>query len=381
MYLGLIYISAASARFSISRISLAGIPNPIEALFSRQLDLDLYLDVEGHGLLSVPVRSLSGQVYLEDKYIGNVRSTEPFTIPASGTRTVHLTFHLDLSGISLDDIQDIVNSIFSHNGEVKIGFDGQVEPVILFFPITIPVSYQFYTLTFSNAPKISGLYWSTTSVIVGESADFYVIVENVFRGSSVDGVLNVIVREDVAGGFDVDANIYHFRVHLSPGETKTLSGSFKTYKRSSTRGFFLKVQWGSSILAEQENKYPPRLSVISGTLSLVEAYWTVGGLRVTSCKVGDEVVAHIILKANNAPIEGTIKVKIRKDIVLWLDEDVKVASFIISLRKDEEREYTLAFTPIEPSGISLRGYFIEVEGDLSWTMPNTYPPRLTVDKS
>jgi len=145
--------------------------------------------------------------------------------------------------------------------------------------------------------------------------------------------------------------------------------------------FFLKVQWGSSILAEQENKYPPRLSVISGTLSLVEAYWTVGGLRVTSCKVGDEVVAHIVLKANNAPVEGTIKVKIRKDIVLWLDEDVKVASFTISLRKDEEREYTLAFTPIEPSGISLRGYFIKVEGDLSWTMPNTYPPRLTVDKS
>jgi len=375
-YLGIIYVSATSARFSISRISLSKIPD----LFSKQLDLELYLNIEGHGLLSVPVRSFSGRVYLEDRYVGYVVSTEPFMIPASGTITVHFTFHLDLSEISLTDIKYIVDSISSHKGEVKIGFDGQIEPVILFFPIIIPVSYQFYILTLSNAPKVSDLYWSPTSVAVGESADFYVIVENVFRGSPIDGVLDVIVREDVAGGFDVDAYVYHFTVHLLPGESKTFHGSFKTYKRSSTRGFFLKVQWGSDVLAEQENKYPPRLSVISGILSLVEAYWTVGESRVTSCKLGDEVVAHIVLRASNAPVEGIVKIKIRKDIAIGPDEDVKVASFNVFLKKDEQREYTLTFTPSEPSGANIRGYFIEIEGDLSWTMPNTYPPRLTVGK-
>jgi len=378
VYLGMLYVSATSARYSISRIGLSGIPDPLEALFSRQLDLELYLDVEGHGPLSVPVRSLSGQIYFEDKYVGNVRATEPFRIPASGTTTVRLTFHLDLSGISLTDIQYIANSISSHNGEVKIGFDGQIEPVILFFPITVPVSYQFYALTSSNAPKVSDLSWHPTSVIPGEPVEFRVTVENVFRGSPVDGVLDVIVREDVAMGFDVDAAVFHFSVHLSPGESKTFSGSFEPYKRKSTRGFFLKAQWGSSVLAEQESKYPPRLSIIEGTLSLVEAYWTVGGLRVSSCKVGDEVVAHIVFKANNAPVEGTVKIKIRKDLVLRPDEDVKVASFTISLKKDELKECTLSFAPSESSGVSLRGYFVEIEGDYSWTMPDTYPPRLTV---
>jgi len=71
--------------------------------------------------------------------------------------TVHLTFHLDLSGLSALDIQHIVASISSHSGEVKIGFDGIIEPVILFFPATIPVSYQFYALTSSNALEVIDL--------------------------------------------------------------------------------------------------------------------------------------------------------------------------------------------------------------------------------
>jgi len=379
-YLGVLYVSAASAKYSISKASLLEIPDLVEVLLSRRLDLELCLDIEGHGLLSVPVRSLSGQLYLEDKYVGSIRSREPFQIPASGTRTIYIILHLDLSSISLSDIQYIINSISSHNGEVKISFDGQIEPVILFFPIVIPVSYQFYTLTSSNAPKISSLSWHPTSITLGETAEFHVTVRNVFRATPIDGVLDVIVKEDVIGGFDVDANIYHFSVHLLPGESKTFSGSFKPYKRNITRGFFLKVQWGSSILAEQENTYPPRLSVASGVLSLVETYWTVDGLRVTKCKVGEEVVAHIILKASNAPVEGTVRIKIRKDLVLRPDEDIKISSFTISLRKDELREYTLTFTPSEPSGTSLRGYFIEIEGEISWTMPDAYPPRLTVSK-
>jgi len=378
VYLGLLYVSATSAKYSISRINLLNVSDPVRAILSRQLDIDLYLSIEGCGPLSVPVKSLSGQVYLEDKYVGNIRSVEPFKIPASGTVTVHLTFHLDLSGISASDIQHIVDSVSSHGGEVKIGFDGIIEPVILFFPVTIPVSYQFYALTSSNAPEVIDLSWDTTAATVGETVGFHVTVRNIFRGSTIDGVLTLIVREDVALGFDVDAETFHFAVHLSPGESRTFSGSFKPYKRSSTRGFFLKAQWGDAILAEQENKYPPRLSVVEGALSLIDAYWTVGGSKVTRCNVGDEVTAHIVLKASEAPVEGTITVKIRKDLALMPDVDVKALKFEIFLRKDEVKEFTITFTPIEPSSIRLRGYFIEVEGDLSWTMPNTYPPRLIV---
>jgi LEA14-like dessication related protein len=274
IYLGLLYFSAVSAKYSISRVNLLNAPDPVRAILSRQLDIDLYLSIEGHGPLSVPVKSLSGQVYLEDKYVGDIRSAEPFKIPASGTAAIHLTFHLDLSGISASYIQHIVDSISSHGGEVKIGFDGIIEPVILFFPVTIPVSYQFYALTSSNAPEVIDLSWDTTTATVGEAVGFHVTVRNIFRGSTIDGVLTLVVREDVALGFDVDAETFHFAVHLSPGESRTFSGSFKPYKRPSTRGFFLKAQWGDAVLAEQENKYPPRLSVVEAVLSIIDAYWT-----------------------------------------------------------------------------------------------------------
>ncbi|MCD6263737.1 hypothetical protein J7L60_04955 [Candidatus Bathyarchaeota archaeon] len=379
-YLGMFYVSATSAKYSISNVSLSEMPDPLEVLLSRQLDIELYLDIEGHGVLSVPVRSLNCRVYLEDIYVGNVRCSEPFRIPASGRTTAHLTFHLDLSSISLDDIQYIANSIISHNGEVKIGLDGQIEPVVLFFPITIPITYQVYTLTVSDAPKVSSLYWDSTSVAVGESVGFHITVENVFRGFSIDGVLDLIVREDVSFGSDVNARVYHFPVRLSPGESQTFSDSFVPYKKSSTRGFFLKARWGTIVLAEQKNKYPPRLSVVEGTLSLINVYWTVGGSTVTSCELGDEVVAHVVVKACNATVDDTLTIKIRKDLSLLPDEDVKVESFDVFLNKDESREYILAFTPTEASGGNLRGYFVEIEGDLSWTMPGTYPPRLLVNE-
>jgi len=358
-YLGMLYVSATSASYSISSVSFPQTTNLVEALLSRQLDIKLYLRIEGHGPLSVPIKSFHAQIYLEDVYVGNIKTTEPFRIPASGASTVPLTFHLDLSSISLSDIQRIVEAVSSHNGEVKIGFDGYVEPIILFFPITVPIRYNTFSLTISDAPAITSMEWDSTSVAAGESVTFRITVKNVFRGSSINGILNVIVREDV-------------------GESKTFSDSFITYKKASTKGFFLKTLWGDKILAEQENNYPPRLSIIEGTLSLVNAYWTVGGRAVTTCEVGDEVTAHIIVKANNAAVDGTIKVKIRKDLSLLPDRDVKIETFVVSLNKGESREYVLKFIPDEATGGSLRGYFIEIEGDLSWTMPNAYPPRLTV---
>jgi len=278
-YLGLCYISATSASYSISGVSFSQ-TNIMEALLSRQLDMKLYLRIKGHGPVSVPVKSFHSQIYLEDVYIGNIEINEPFSIPAFGTSTVPLTFHLDLSTISLSDIQHIVETILLHNGEVKIRFDGYIEPIILFLPITIPIKYSVYALTVSNAPRIVSMNWDSTSVAAGESVTFHITVKNVFRHSIVKGTLRVIVREDVILGSDVDAKVYQFPVQLSPSETKTFSGSFTTYKRISTRGFFLKALWENQVLAEQENKYPPRLSVIKGTLSLVNAYWTVNGKTV-----------------------------------------------------------------------------------------------------
>ncbi|MEM1989243.1 MAG: LEA type 2 family protein [Candidatus Bathyarchaeia archaeon] len=377
-YVGALYFSAISAKVIISSISLPEAVNLLNALVSRRLTIDIYLDVEGHGVLSVPVKSLSGQIYLEEVYIGSVKSADPFTIPASGTRTVRLTYLLDLSSISLHDIQHITQSISEHNGEVNVRFEGYIEPIIIFFPITIPIQYNFYMLTSSNAPKVTQMYWQSTSCLAGEDATFTITVSNVFRGTMVEGVLHVVVREDVKFGSDVDAETYPYTVRLYPGESKTFTGTFKVYKREVTRGFFLKALWGGTVLAEQPNSYPPRLSVTSGSLSLVRAYWTVNSEVVTSCKVGDNVVAHIVVRAENGPVHDKIRVKIRKDIALWPDEDFKVVDFEVLLKKDEVKEYEVAFQPDVASGGNLRGYFIEIEGCISWTMDDAYPPRLIV---
>lgn len=377
-YLAFMYGSLTSARFSVSGIGLTETPNPIEALLSRQLDIDMYLDIEGHGVIPIPVKTLEGQIYLEDVYMGSVSSSEPFTIPTSGTSTAHLTFHLNLATISLEDIQQVVSSISAHNGEVKIGFDGYIEPIVLFFPVTIPISHSVYALPVSDAPQVTSLQWDSTSCYMGDSAVLKVAVRNPFRGSSIEGVLDVIVREDVALGFDVNARVYHFAVNLAPGQSHTFSDAFVPYKESSTRGFFLKTMWGPGILAEQSNMYPPRLAVIEGALSLVSVYWTVDGQVVESADLGDEVTAHVTVCASRAGVDDLLTIRIRKDIAAWPDDDFKVASFVVSLEKDEPREYIVRFTPDEPSEGSLRGYFVELEDAVSWTMQSAYPPRLAV---
>jgi LEA14-like dessication related protein len=372
------YFSATSAKFSFVSISFPGVTDLVGAITSRQLDLDLYFKIEGNGFVSIPVKSLQGQVYLEDVYIGNIKSTEPLQIPASGTTTAHVLVHLDFSAISAADIQDVVTSVTSHNYEVKFGFNGYVEPVIMFFPITIPLQHDMFMLTLSDAPQVSAISWDSPSVNVGEPVGFHVTVRNVFRGSSVDGVLDLAVREDIASSSDVDAKIYHFTVQLSPGESRTYSDTFTPYKKRSTRGFFLKTQWGTKTLAEQESAYPPRLQVLEGTLTLANVYWKVNGVTTTTCNIGDQVEAHVVVSAIGGPVEDSIKSKIRKDISTGLDTDLKAVDFNVSLATGQSAEYAVTFTPDKPSGGSLRGYFVEIEGDLSWTMPSNYPPRLHV---
>jgi hypothetical protein len=111
---------------------------------------------------------------------------------------------------------------------------------------------------------------------------------------------------------------------------------------------------------------------------VVSAYWTVGDRTVSSCKVGDTVVAHVVLRAEGGPVRGSVTVKVRKDYALLPDKDFKVETHFVSLREGESVELAVAFQPDEPSGDLMRGYFIELEGAVSWTMDDSYPPRLRV---
>jgi len=352
----------------------------LTALISRQVEVDLNLLVEGHGFLPATIKSLTANMFLEDIYLGAIYTDEQFTIPPSDSTIVEFTCLLDLSQIGLDDVWRVANTIPTHNYEIKTAIQGDFELSLILFSIKIPISATSYTLSLTDAPQVVDLEWDSTYCEVGDEVGFIVAVENVFRGSNVEGEITVNVREDISLGFDENAQSYRYPISLSPGERKTVTGSFSSYKTSSTNGFFLKVNWGTKSIGEQINSYPPRLEVIEGSLEVVNYYWTIENDVITSSEIGDNVKAHIVLKAFDARVEDRITISIRKDIPLLFDTEVVTSDFLVSLEKGELNEYVLNFIPDESSDLTLRGYFVEIEGFTSWTMPSDYPPRLSVDE-
>jgi len=114
-----------------------------------------------------------------------------------------------------------------------------------------------------------------------------------------------------------------------------------------------------------------------------DAFWEIGDQTVTTTRVGQEVEAHIVVRASEEYV-GSIVVKIKKDINLWPDSDYHIQTFPVNIRGGETEDLTVSFMPDQASSggfRGLKGYFIEVDFQASgttWTMENTYPPRLTV---
>jgi hypothetical protein len=99
---------------------------------------------------------------------------------------------------------------------------------------------------------------------------------------------------------------------------------------------------------------------------------------VTTTSVGDEVEAHVIVKASEE-YAGTIVLKIRKDVAFWFDSDYNIKTIPVNMAGGETTELSLQFTPNQVSGGNFRGYFVEVDFVLTgknWVMESSYPPRL-----
>lgn len=111
-----------------------------------------------------------------------------------------------------------------------------------------------------------------------------------------------------------------------------------------------------------------------------ESFWLVDDQRVSIIRLGEKVDAHVVIKATEEYV-GSVVVKIRKDIALWLDSDYHISTIPVDLKGGEEKEIEVTFTPDEVSRGGLRGYFIEIEFRVTkttWVMENSYPPRLKV---
>jgi hypothetical protein len=111
-----------------------------------------------------------------------------------------------------------------------------------------------------------------------------------------------------------------------------------------------------------------------GFLRIVDAGWS-----VMEAKQGDMVTAYVTVEAVGGYFEGSVTVRIRKDMAFLPDEDHKVESFQLSLLEGKTQTVTVKFIAAEKSSMIFRGYFIEVEfPGGKWTMDDSYPPRLKV---
>uniref|UniRef100_A0A7C3SMU8 Late embryogenesis abundant protein LEA-2 subgroup domain-containing protein n=1 Tax=Thermofilum pendens TaxID=2269 RepID=A0A7C3SMU8_THEPE len=379
-YLLLLYYSAINVEVSVEGVRLPGLADPLNLVVTRRLNLDVQLRVKGKGPLPVTLRSFSFGIYLEGVYVGTLTSSELVEIKPGESRTLRASLTLDLSSVSAQDLTRIAQTIWDRNGEVMVSLDGHAEVAALFFVLSIPTRYSSYVLLGPAVPRVEQMSWDRDVCEAGEVAKFEVVIVNAFRAQRLDGLLEVSVREDRAYAPDREAERHAYQLSLAPGERRIITGTFKTYGSSGTRGFFLKIYWNGVAIGEQPSQYPPRLKVVvpKGVLRVVNAYWIVSGQPVSSCKVGDTVDARVVLRAEGGPAQGTVTVRVRKDYALLPDRDVKVESYHINLGKGESVELSVTFQPDEPSGDLMRGYFIELEGIVSWTMANSYPPRLRV---
>ncbi len=111
-----------------------------------------------------------------------------------------------------------------------------------------------------------------------------------------------------------------------------------------------------------------------------EAYWTKDNDRIEEAKKGDKVMANVVIRSTRA-IENTVILKVRRDLGLRFDRDVRESEEKITL---DENELTILKLPfeIEKNEKGLAGYFVEVnlDGDTVYSMKDEYPPRLGIKK-
>ena len=101
---------------------------------------------------------------------------------------------------------------------------------------------------------------------------------------------------------------------------------------------------------------------------IVEAYWTVNGVRTYSVKADTIVTIHVKIKGYIGDVIFRIKQdrKLLPDVVIYEAKLHVMGGIAIPFRAE--------------GGFTVKGYFIEVEGpDWKYIQPNSYPPRLKVE--
>lgn len=219
---------------------------------------------------------------------------------------------------------------------------------------------------------------------VGETIE--AIVRIMARGGPLHGKLTVNIKKDIPLGTDVVYVSRTFDVNLADNQELQVNLVWSPDQASDSqlRGYFIEVLFDGEKVWTMPDSYPPRLRVEAlktGYVRVIDAFWVKDGVRVTSVNLGDRVEAHVVIQASGGDVEGTIRVKIRKDIAFAPDEDFDEKVFAIKLEEGQTLELVIEFRPNQRSGTLFRGLFIEVDmitWNQQWTMADSYPPRLRI---
>ena len=100
---------------------------------------------------------------------------------------------------------------------------------------------------------------------------------------------------------------------------------------------------------------------------------------MTSVPENTMVTAHVTVQAVGGSYSGTITLNVIHDNKGLPDTTTETQNFVVNLKKGETYDLTITFTP--KYHWYSRGYYLKAYWNGgSWTMPKSYPPRLTVTK-
>jgi hypothetical protein len=152
-FLGIVYYSATSIELTMTnptlQIGMINLPASIAAtLAAGHLRGSFDMVMQGHSLVPTTVKSFEAKIYVEDIYVGEIRSEKWYIIPASGSMRVPMNFDLNITDVPTSDLSSIIESIIADNGDVKMSWAGYFEPVVIVFPIEMKyssTSYYYYS--------------------------------------------------------------------------------------------------------------------------------------------------------------------------------------------------------------------------------------------
>jgi hypothetical protein len=351
------------------------------------INLKLGLTLRNGGFLPVVIPPFEYDLYLNDVYVGKGRSPQQLTLSPGQVSEIEVS-----QSVSVDAIRGAIPSIIQSGGVMNIKLKGTAKPQF-FIPISVPFTVERsvnlvkvmeeYLGGINTEPNVQ-VRWLMNDLPTYSATQDMSITASVYFGFDLtySGPLTIKVMRDVAFGFDETVVSNRYDVTIGGKQTQNFNLSFITEPPSSTRGYYVKIEYegGEWTMA---NSYPPRLKVTTPELKVTDAYWTVDGVKVTQARVGDKVEFHVLLRVDGGPFKGVITVKVMKDIAFGPDKVLGKASFNVNMWDGGKAHLSATFTPNEASEGSLRGYYLEVyaEGKKIWGMEGSYPPRLTVTSS